>query len=135
EGKRFTRAVFDTHGNSGGITFNGQWLTADVLRDSFEGRGYDTLFPFMGRIYFSGCNVAEGDAGWSFLEAAARAFLRRGGGVAFGHTSKGFAVTDWAAAFGGALFAWKYGGHVLHLTGESRYVGVPPGGHPVTRFT
>jgi hypothetical protein len=59
---------------------------------------------------FGGCNVAEGDKGWKFLLAAARCFLRSGGG-AIGWTSKGF-----QAPFG------LRDGHIVHLWGDIRQV-------------
>ncbi|HEX2885888.1 hypothetical protein [Vineibacter terrae] len=94
EGRTFDRAVISTHGNEGLIAFNHEHITASTWR-RLAGRGYDRIFPGYARIYFPGCNVAESEAGWAFLEEAAKVFLYRGGGDVFAHTTKGLAVGSW----------------------------------------
>jgi len=83
--------------------------------------GYERLFPFPHtEIYFAGCNVAGGEYGWRFLEAAARTFCRLRGGWAVGWTSSGLGVPSW--------FPW-IGGHVEHITGDTRAVSVTDDGY------
>ena len=102
-------------------------------------------------MYFGGCNVAEGDAGWQFLEAAGRVFLRSAGGVVFGHDSAGLAVRlrapipglfgavgevlgvfGFHSALGGGLRS-LYKGQTFHPWGATRYVTVAPGGTIIKR--
>jgi hypothetical protein len=112
---RFRNCVFTTHGSPGMIWFGDQWLSTEVWYGQFYGRGYDRLFPFPNtHLYFAGCNVAEGQEGWKFLEAAARSLLQTAGGSAVGWTSLGF----------GSFFS----GHVRHFWGDTRQVMVLPGG-------
>jgi LysM domain len=110
----FKKAVFTTHGNEGLIAFNDQIINADILYSRYYNRGFDRLFPGRTRILFNGCNVAGGDAGWRFLLAAARSFLRVGGGEIFAWTSTGYGT------FGA--------GHVRHYSGNVRSVFVSAGG-------
>lgn len=119
EGKIFQKAVFTTHGNSGAI-----WLAADMVSpvtwyQDFHSHQYERLFPFRNaRMYFDGCNVAAGDDGWKFLEAAARTFFRYAGGNVFGWTSAGFGLPS--------VIPW-IGGHTEHLWGDVRGVVLTPG--------
>jgi hypothetical protein len=85
EGMTFQNAIFTTHGGPGRIRFgdaNGnERLTPHVLFSRYNAGRYERLFPSKGaRMYFDGCNVAAGEEGWLFLEAAARTFLRQAGG-------------------------------------------------------
>jgi len=143
KGTKFDSVMFYTHGHAGGINFGDQngnrVLNATGLRN-FYGHGYDTLFEAGTLMYFAGCNVAQDEVGWQFLEAAGRTFLRRGG-VTFGWTSVGF-------AFGGAFFQTLLSaggllgagatlltqGKVWHEWGDVRYVWIAPGGTPIKRF-
>jgi hypothetical protein len=112
-GWRFDRVLFETHGGPGVIEFGGEGIDARWMR-SLNGRGYETIFQAGTKLYFNGCNVAEGDDGWDFLRAAAEVFLIGRGGIAFGHTSAGFAN--------------PLDGHVVHPWGDTRYVAMAPGG-------
>jgi hypothetical protein len=94
-------------------------------REQFRGHGYDQLFRTSGRVYFAGCNCADGDDGWAFLEAAGAIFLRSGGGQAFGWTSLGFAVPS---------FFRPSGGHAVHLWGDVRSANFDFHGNLVGRF-
>ena len=86
EHKTFKRVLFNTHGNEGMILFKNQPIDAAWLK-GLRGRRYERLFLFpKTRMYFAGCNVAEGTRGWNFLEAAGQTFLRIGGGVVFAST-------------------------------------------------
>ena len=115
QGVQFRNCIFTTHGNEGVIFFGNQWINQEVWYSQFYSRGYDRLFPFPNtKLYFAGCNVADGPRGWKFLEAAARSLLRRAGGAAIGWTSLGF----------GSPFS----GHMRHLWGDTRQVMVLPGG-------
>lgn len=66
------------------IFFNHEPITAAVLRNVFARRGYHQLFSNRTKLYFDGCNVADGNDGWDFLAAAGEAFLRNRGGIAHG---------------------------------------------------
>jgi hypothetical protein len=78
---------------------------------------YSGVFPFFTRVYFDGCNVAEGDAGWLFLQEIAKSLCRIGGGVVFGWTSLGFSTRG---------FHWPH--KWVHPWGDVRYVVAAPGG-------
>lgn len=94
-GGPYSRVVFDTHGNKGMIFFKHEAvLWGDVSR-IFGGVDYGRIFPSFTRVYFDGCNVAEGDFGWLFLQEIAKALCGKGGGVVFGWTSKGYALSVW----------------------------------------
>jgi hypothetical protein len=115
EGMTFQNAVFTTHGNRGAIFFGDEHIIAKTWYAKFNSSGYSRLFPFKDtKLYFAGCNVADSEYGWRFLEAAARTLLATSGGVAIGWTSLGF----------GSPFS----GHVRHLWGETRQVMIIPGG-------
>jgi hypothetical protein len=92
----------------------------------FGGKDYQNIFPSFTRIYFDGCNVAEGDFGWLFLQEVGKALCQAGGGVVFGWTSKGYTL--------------KVGNHALphkwvHPTGDVRYVVMAKGGTVDDMFT
>jgi hypothetical protein len=119
-GGRFDRAVFQSHGGPGRAWFGRGALTAASLREGFAGRGYHLLFPWgWTRIYFDGCNAAQGADGADFLRAAGEVFLRSAGGFASG----------WEGAGGrapGAPASLLWGG--LKLWGRLKTVAVGPGG-------
>jgi hypothetical protein len=71
------------------------------LKEKFTA-DYRKLFPLWTRLYFNGCNVAEGgdSLGWGFLETAGSIFLAGGGGQVFGHTSPGYAFPGWVPLVG-----------------------------------
>ena len=112
-GWHFNRVLFETHGGPGVIEMGGEGMDARWVR-ALSGRGYETICETGTRLYFNGCNVAEGDEGWDFLRAAAEVFLIGRGGIAFGHTSAGFAN--------------PLDGHVVHPWGDTRYVVMEAGG-------
>ena len=113
--KKFGRVAFNTHGQSGQINFsNGSYIDALTLKSDF--RGYVGLFSANTRIYFGGCNVAEGDDGWEFLETAADVFLSASGGVTFAYTSLGFLFRN------GLLFFIRY--YMQNLEGTWCMLGV-----------
>lgn len=118
-GKYFSRILFETHGSPGRIYFGNRYIDAQWVR-SLIPRGYTSLTTANARIYFNGCNVAEGDGGWGFLEAAVELFLTPGGGEVFGQTSVGFGN--------------PFNGHVVHLWGDTRRLYVDPTGRIVERF-
>ena len=84
----------------------------------FGGVDYRRIFPSFTRVYFDGCNVAEGNYGWLFLQEIAKA-LCGAGGVVFGWTSKGYALSAWGHT---APHKW------FHPWGKVRYVVAKPGG-------
>lgn len=115
--QRFNRVVFDTHGSEGQIVFGEDGFGAITWRTMFAGRGYEDLFPFFSKMYFSGCNVSDTGEGWDFLEAASDVFFKAHGGVTMAYTSLGF-TTRW--------------GNVdpKHLLGELRLIVSMPGKKP-----
>ena len=138
--------MFYTHGNSGKIFFGEQQgnrtIDAGVLQTKLN--GYDALFPKFTRMHFAGCNVAEDEVGWKFLETAGKVFLKRGGGLTFGWDSVGLGVggnliADVGAAVvggvvGGVLLHNLLEGKVEHVTGTACYVWIQIGGDPVHRY-
>jgi hypothetical protein len=122
DGRRFSRALFETHGSTGKIYFGGDEISGRTFKLSFAGRSYHTIFPFMNtRIYFNGCNVADEPEGWDFLDSAGGLFLRTGGGVTFAQTGLGrpIIVTGHVHHFGSSTSysAWAPGGYFLgHVT-------------------
>jgi hypothetical protein len=119
QGNRFDRVLFETHGSPGRIYFDGNYVGAGYWR-SVVARNYARITSPNARVYFNGCNVAEGDAGWRFLEAAAAVFLSPGGGVVFGQTSVGFGN--------------PFNGHVVHLWGSTRTLFVDAHGRVLEHF-
>jgi len=114
--KRYDRVLFETHGAPGWIGMGKHGIDARWMR-SLGNRHYDSFCDPGTRLYFNGCNVAEGDAGWDFLRGAAEVFLIGRGGVCFGHTSTGFAD--------------PLTGHVVHPWGDTRHVVMMPGGDAI----
>jgi hypothetical protein len=112
----YNRIVFDTHGNSGRIFFTDEAMYWGGVRDIFGRYNYNKIFPIYTKIYFSGCNVAEGDDGWLFLQEIAKQLCRSGGGVVIGYTSLGIATR----------FSWPR--TPKHFWGDARYVVANPGG-------
>jgi len=110
EGYTFDDVVFTTHGNKGRIFFGNEVIHSDDwYNPDWYAAGYDRLFPGRHtRIYFTGCNVAESELGWKFLEGAVRSLCQNTGGVSLGWTSAGF--------------NWLPSGHVKHLWGSTREV-------------
>ncbi len=119
KGVMFNRVLFQTHGASGNIEFNGRTIWDSTLKRDFAGRNYHKLFPFYTRIYFDGCNVAADPFGTQLLDAAGEVFLRLGGGEVFGWTSYGYGIT-WRIPF--------IGGHTIHFSGGVRKVFFGRGG-------
>lgn len=108
---RFDRIIIDTHGAPGEIFFGSDRSFHDGwFRDQRGFMGGRSFATPGAHILFSGCNVAEGAAGWSFLTEAARCMLIGVGGQAKGWTSLGFAN--------------PFTGRVVHLTGHTRTVHV-----------
>lgn len=91
QGETFDRAVVSTHGNEGMIFFNGEAILGDDWK-KLSSRGYEKLFPSFSKLYFTGCRIGEGEAGWNFLANVGILFLRNGGGFTMAHDSLGFAV-------------------------------------------
>jgi hypothetical protein len=97
----YDRILFETHGNPGKILF--KHMEVDEMYWQDMPRRYDQLTAPFAKIYFNGCNVAEGEAGWRFLEAVARVFMSATNGEIFGHTTMGFGN--------------PFGSHTFHLGG------------------
>lgn len=117
--KTFDRLLVQTHGSPGNVYFHHEPLNATTLLGTFLGKGYDALFPKHTRIYFDGCNVAEGLAGTVFFNAVGQTFLPKGGGEVFGFTSVGHGVPGWVPLVGG---------HTVHFTGRQKKLFFKPGG-------
>jgi hypothetical protein len=108
--KTFQHCVFETHGHVGGISFRHEGLEASNIVAWLGSRGYERLFPLWSRIYFNGCNIADDDGGWDFLDAAGKIFLHLGGGETFAQTGRG------------TLLPWDYlNGHIHHFWSDTCY--------------
>lgn len=118
-GQMFDRILFETHGLPGTICFGQYGYNAAYLR-AVRNRGWTYIARAGARIYFNGCNVAEGDAGWDFLAAAAQLFLAPGGGEVFGQTTVGFGN--------------PFNGHVVHPWGSTKRIYVRSDGSIGERF-
>jgi hypothetical protein len=119
EGNAYDRVLFETHGSPGKIYFGNVYIDTDYMA-GLAARLYSRLTTQNARVYFNGCNVAEGSAGWSFLEAAVKVFLTPGGGQVFGQTSVGFGN--------------PFNGHVVHLWGDTKTLFVDISGRVTERF-
>ena len=117
----FDRVLFQTHGGPGRIWFGNDALNKDVLKTTFS--GYTSLFPGAARIYFDGCNVAEGGAGTDFLIIAGSVFLVNGGGEVLGWVTLGFGMPGVLPFIGG---------HTIHFGGGDnlKRIRFYPGGSP-----
>jgi hypothetical protein len=124
EGKTFRRVLWYTHGSPGSISFGDDSLTIASLNRL---RGYEALFPQPTKMYFSGCNVAEGDIGWLFLVMAGQVFLR-GGGYTMAWTSTGHGYNN-------AALRWLISSHSVHFTGDVRIVTFKSGGSVLERLS
>jgi hypothetical protein len=113
EGKVYDRILFETHGKPGMIKFNNKELDRSYWL-LIPGR-YEKLTAPFARIYFNGCNVAEDEVGWRFLEAVARVFMPASNGEVFGHTSMGLGNP------------YPFGSHTWHFWGDTRTVYVKGG--------
>jgi len=92
----FQSAVFMFHGGSGKLRADGDDFGVKQWQWYFANHGHERLFPNAdSRLYFPGCDVADGEEGWKFLEAAGSVLLRGHGGLSYGWTSLGFAVPSW----------------------------------------
>ncbi len=120
DGRTFDRVLFETEGNAGMIFFDNECITANWWGGRPLGRQWSSITTANARVYFNGCNVAEGDCGWAFLEAVAAVLLTPGGGEVFGQTSVGFAN--------------PFSGHVIHLWGSTRTLFVDYNGRILERF-
>ena len=118
-GRYYERILFETHGAPGQISFGGKAVTAAYWR-AVTTRNWYRLVTNNARIYFNGCNVAEGATGWEFLETAVDVFMKPGGGEMFGQTSVGFGN--------------PFNGHVVHLWGSTRTLFVNAKGRIIERF-
>jgi len=110
-GSVFDRILFETHGSPGKIYFGGVSINT-AWWNSIPGR-FNMLAASTCRIYFNGCNVAEGNDGWAFLESVVGVFMTTGGGEVFGQTSVGFGN--------------PFNGHVVHLWGATKRLYVTDG--------
>lgn len=117
----FSRVLVQTHGSAGCIKFNGGSIYDTTLRSDFARYGFHRLFPFYTRIYFDGCNVAEGSLGDDFLDTVGSIFLRAGGGEVFGWTSPGYGMTS-------AFILPFLAGRTIHVSGELKKVHFRAGG-------
>ena len=132
----FDRAVIESHGNAGMIFFKGQVIRASDWRQR-SGRGYERLFPNVARIYFTGCNVADQEAGWEFLTEAGKLFLRGSGGLVFAHDSVGFAAGNVVhSAMFGLVYALAFKGKTIHPPWDTvKGVYIDAGGTGASRVT
>ena len=114
------RLLVETHGSPGRIYLGGAAINYKVVDTWFASRGYERLFANGAHLLFNGCNVAEGDDGWRFLETFGGAMLSLNGGQVTGWTSGGLSN--------------PFSGHVVHLWGAVRVIYFAPGGGILERF-
>lgn len=124
QGKTFNKVLFQTHGNSGMIFFSQEAVTAGTLAN-YSDKNYHRLFPNKTKMYFDGCDVADGKAGWDFLQAAGKLFFISGGGLTMGYTSLGSGMPGWVPFIGG---------HTVHLWGNLRLIEFGVGGVETSRL-
>lgn len=117
-GSRYNRVLFETHGSPGCIYFHHQPISAAWWRAARD-RHYANLTTAGVRVYFNGCNVAEGASGWEFLRAVVPVLVTRGGEV-FGQTSTGYGN--------------RFNGHVVHFWGSTRTLFVDSNGRIAEYF-
>src|SRR5262249_32808661 len=67
--------------------------TAHLL--SLQGKGFHSVFAPGARVFFGGCNIAEGRDGLEFLKAFGQTFLFNGGGSVGPSTSLGLSARAW----------------------------------------
>ena len=117
----FNRALFQTHGGPGGIWFSNDWVSKYTIDAYFA--PFAALFPHAARIYFDGCNVADGGDGTDFLLKVGEVLLVNGGGETMGWTTLGHGVWGWVPFIGG---------HTIHFGGEDalKRIRFFPGGEP-----
>jgi len=118
-GSRFDRIAIDTHGGAGKISFGKDTVTTDWWKHA-QTNAETALGTNGGHLLFSGCNVAETDAGWRFLTEAGRCIFKGVAGRVTGWTSIGFAN--------------PISGHTLHLWGNVRTVFLAADGNVVEYF-
>jgi len=120
-GWTFDRALFQTHGTPGGILFGGHMFGALSMKAHCA--PFAKLFPGPARIYFDGCNVAEGGDGTDFLIAAGETLLNLAGGLTIGWTTLGHGMPGWMPFIGG---------HTLHFGDDDtiKAIRFQPGGEP-----
>jgi hypothetical protein len=101
-GETFQRCVIDADGAPGMVYFGGEAMNFSNMPIYLNnGLHLEKIFPLPSRIYFNGAHIADPlirsrykwpgkvedlpDTGtvWDFLDAAAKIFLKRGGGVTF----------------------------------------------------
>ena len=124
KGWTFDRALFQTHGYPGGIMFGKDPVGVLTVRKYFP--AFAPLFPYPSKIYFDGCNVAEGGDGTDFLIDVGATLLTKSGGVTIGWTTLGHGVPGWVPFIGG---------HSLHFgdldgDGTLKAIMFNPGGVP-----
>lgn len=124
-GQTFNRVLFQTHGGPGRIWFGSEALNKVTLKTHFA--GYTGLFPTATRIFFDGCNVAEGGDGTDFLLAAGYVFLKIGGGETFGWVNVGHGLSGWVPFFGGHTIHFGGGNNLKRIRfftgGEPNFAG------------
>jgi len=108
-GRTMGRLEFNTHGKPGRVSLGSDGLTAKAIVD-MRPQHFHKAFAKDARVFFHGCNVAEGRKGEEFLEAFAQTFFIGGGGRVGASTSLGFGTGNWV------------NGKVYHLWGMTKYV-------------
>jgi hypothetical protein len=116
---RIARLLVTTHGGPGRISFGGQRLDVTNLA-WITGRGYEEVFENGARVFLDGCNVAEGNAGSTFLRKLGEAFFIKVSGSIAASTSVGLGN--------------PFGAGVYHLWGEVKRLYFAPGPRLVEEF-
>jgi hypothetical protein len=100
KGMVFDRMLIQSHGDHGLIWMGENQIIDSDWKNDFGPGNYDKLFPAYARIYFDGCDVAEGGLGVEFLRGAGRVFLKGMGGEVNGWTSLGLGLPGWIPFLG-----------------------------------
>jgi hypothetical protein len=90
-GRRIGKLEVFSHGSPGAAWLVNDKLDAAALR-ALRGKGYHTVFAPGARVFFGGCNIAEGVAGVTFLKEFGQTFLFNGGGSVGASTSTGHGI-------------------------------------------
>ena len=73
--RQFGNIFFSTHGSPGDVSLPSGSLNASNTHQLIARRA---IFGDQGRVLFMGCNCADDEVGWRFMEAVGRALIQSG---------------------------------------------------------
>jgi hypothetical protein len=137
KGETYQHCVVEADGAPGKVFFGGEAMNFSNMPIYLNpGLGLERIFPLPSRIYFNGDHIADPlirsrykwpgkvedlpdtGTGWDFLDAAAKIFLKRGGGVTF--ASSGMTIGH---------------GHRYHILSDTCWSLWGPGGKFLEHYT